>query len=187
MTKLNVMVAVAMLLMAGVAVAQAQPTPMPPTPQARPTPMPPMPQAKVPDEQMMLKAQRDLEQFRTKLEQSNLGEEKIMDTMYVAGAKVEPFDPAHVLAVKDELKLTDEQVKKLKDLVSSTQGQVREILNEQQQEKIAKIQPTTVYHAMQETAPMIEPSPGQRVLGRPVTPMPPTTTPPAVPQHGMPK
>jgi hypothetical protein len=50
----------------------------------------------------------------------------------IGTAEVSPYDPAAVLALRGELKLTDEQVKELEAIAATTQEQVRTKLTAEQ-------------------------------------------------------
>ena len=55
------------------------------------------------------------------------------------GATVSKEDPGAILALKSELGLTDDQVKKLEALQKKTQGRAAKILNDEQKKKLAEV------------------------------------------------
>jgi len=55
------------------------------------------------------------------------------------GATVSKDDPGSILALKSELGLTEEQVKKLEALQKKTQGRAAKILNDEQKKKLAEV------------------------------------------------
>ena len=55
------------------------------------------------------------------------------------GATVSKDDPGSILALKSELGLTDDQVKKLEALQKKTQGRAAKILNDEQKKKLAEV------------------------------------------------
>ena len=57
-------------------------------------------------------------------------------------ARLSPMDPAAVLALKDKLKLTDEQVGKLEQLIRSTRRAVEGLLTEEQRQKASELPET---------------------------------------------
>lgn len=159
----HIALVLAVVLVSGVALAQAQEQKQ----------QEQMPLLGKPTHEQTLKSHQDLQQFKSHLQQSNVSPEKILQTMYVVGAEVEPFSPANVLAVKDDLKLTSDQEQKLKELMQHTEQQTKQILDENQQAKVEQMQPMTVFYAMQQLEPILQQQrtgmPGQQ-MGRPVQP-----------------
>ena len=141
-------------------------------------------------EQQRQQWDQQLNEFKDRLSQANVSEERKMQATYVLGAVVMPFDPPHVLAVKDDLKLTDEQIQKLKDLEKQGQEKTRQILNEEQRALVSRVQPALVLNAARQAAPLImmpRPTsampPAQPPAGTPPTTPPPASTPPATTQR----
>lgn len=85
--------------------------------------------------------------FKQQLKQSGLSDQKVTHFQYVMMAQVAPFDPAHVLAIKDELNLTDDQVNKLNAALQQSHDLTRQLLTDDQQKIIQQIQPMTVADA----------------------------------------
>jgi len=156
--KRNIAVVLTVLLVSGLAFAQAQYQKQ----------QEQMPLLGKPTQQQHMKSQQDLKQLKENLKAANIEEGTILQTMYVVGAEVEAFSPAHIIAVKEDLNLTADQEQKLKQLMQQTQQQAKQILNEQQQATVQQMQPMTVFYAMQQLEPVLQQQ-GQ-AFGRPAQP-----------------
>lgn len=169
------------LLITVCAAAQPAATPAPQTPQEKATAQPPQV-----TEQQRQQWDQEVSELRGRLSQANVSEERKLLAVYVLGAEVAPFDPGHVMAVREELKLTPEQITKLKEVEQQGIRQTREILNEEQRGKMDQLETVLVLNIARQAAPLIMmPRPGaamppaQPPAATPPATRPPTTTPPA--------
>jgi len=179
-------VVLAVLLISVCAAAQPAATPAPQKPQEKATTQPPQV-----TEQQRKQWGQQVNELRERLLQANVSEERKLLAVYVLGAEVAPFDPGHVMAVREELKLTPEQIAKLEEVEQQGFQRTREILNEEQRGKIEKLETVLVLNVARQAAPLIGmPRPGAPMppaqppaamppATRPPAPTPPATTPPA--------
>jgi hypothetical protein len=66
----------------------------------------------------------------------------MMRTQMLMSMHVDPMDPNAVLALKNDLKLTDDQVQRLHDISGAAHGKVRKVLTEDQQSELEALQTT---------------------------------------------
>ena len=66
----------------------------------------------------------------------------MMRTRMLMSMHVNPFDPNAVLALKDQLNLTDEQVKQLDDIASTAREKVQALLSSDQQAELKTLDKT---------------------------------------------
>ena len=173
-------VVVALLLISVCAAAQA---PVTPAPQKPPEKAATPPQV---TEQQRQQWDQQISELRGRLSQANVSEERKLLAVYVLGAEVGPFNPGHVMAVKEELKLTPEQITKLKEVEQQGLERTREILNEEQRGKIEQLPTVLVLNVARQAAPLVmmprsgtPMPPGQPPAVTPPATTPPATTPPA--------
>lgn len=169
-------VVLAVLLISVCAAAQPAATPAPQKPQEKATTQPPQV-----TEQQRKQWGQQVNELRERLLQANVSEERKLLAVYVLGAEVAPFDPGHVMAVREELKLTPEQIAKLEEVEQQGFQRTREILNEEQRGKIEKLETVLVLNVARQAAPLIGmPRPGAPMPpAQPPAAMPPATRPPA--------
>jgi Spy/CpxP family protein refolding chaperone len=182
-------VILAVLLVSVYAAAQPPATTPPPKPPAAAAPgAAPAPGGPPPGvtPQQRDRWDQELTELRNRLDQANVSEDRQLLAIYVLGAEVGPFDTGHVLAAKQELKLTDDQVTKLKDLAKDEMAKTRDILNDEQKGMVEQLPTVLVLDVARQAAPLIMmPRPGAGGPGAPPgappagAPRPPTTPPPA--------
>jgi hypothetical protein len=78
------------------------------------------------------------EQCREMMKKMGMSDAMIARCQIMGAAQVSAYDPAAVLALRDELKLTDDQVKDLEAIAATTQKQVKSKLTAEQ---LASVEP----------------------------------------------
>ena len=95
-------------------------------------------QTQTPNAQTMGMTNMSPEQCREMMKKMGMSDAMITRCQIMGSAQISAYDPAAVLAIRDELKLTDEQVKELETIAATTQEQVKAKLTAEQ---LASVQP----------------------------------------------
>lgn len=119
------------------------------------------------------------EDLNRHLEQSGVSKQMSTQIRYVMLAQVQPFDPAHVLAIRDELNLTDEQVNKLNSMIQKAHDDTRAVLTDDQKHIVQQVRPMTVADATAQLPPSVSSMLMARARGSAPAGMPGAATPPA--------
>jgi hypothetical protein len=106
------------------------------------------------------------EQCREMMKKMGMSDAMITRCQIMGTAQISAYDPAAVLALRSELKLTDDQVKELEAIVATAQEQVKAKLTPEQ---LASLQPidATPSSMMQ----MCQSMPGKNMKGMMMCPM----------------
>ena len=95
-------------------------------------------QTPAPNTQSMNMMNMSPEQCREMMKKMGMSDAMITRCQIMGTAQISAYDPAAVLALRSELKLTDDQVKDLEAIVATTQEQVKTKLTAEQ---LASLQP----------------------------------------------
>jgi pyruvate/2-oxoglutarate dehydrogenase complex dihydrolipoamide acyltransferase (E2) component len=95
------------------------------------------------------------EDLNRHLQQAGVSEQMSTQIKYVMLAQVQPFDPAHVLAIKDDLKLTDDQMNKLNSMIQKAHDDTRALLTDDQKRIVQQVRPMTVADATAQLPPSV--------------------------------
>ena len=73
------------------------------------------------------------------MKEMGMSEQMMMRRKMLMGMTVKPGDPQAVLALKDDLKLTDQQVQQLQGIAEKARAEAMKVLNEMQSTELAKL------------------------------------------------
>lgn len=73
------------------------------------------------------------------MEEMGMSKDMMQRCRMMMRAQLDPGDPAAVIAMKDELGLSEEQVKKLQQMAETTRSQAKGVLTEEQKKKLQEM------------------------------------------------
>lgn len=115
------------------------------------------------------------EQCREMMKKMGMSEAMMTRCQIMGNARISAYDPAAVLAVRHELKLTDEQVKALETIAAATQEQVKLKLSAEQ---LAALQPVSATpESMADCCKAMHDKTGKPMKGMMMCPMMPMSAP----------
>ncbi len=74
--------------------------------------------------------------------QQQMSKPMMMRTRMLMSMHVNPLDPNAVLALKDQLNLTDDQAQQIRDIAGQAREKVRSVLNSEQKSELEKVEKT---------------------------------------------
>ncbi len=126
-------------------------------------------QTQTPNAQTMGMTNMSPEQCREMMKKMGMSDAMITRCQIMGSAQISAYDPAAVLAIRDELKLTDEQVKELETIAATTQEQVKAKLTAEQ---LASVQPIAVTpSSMMQMCQSMHSMTGEKMTGMMMCPM----------------
>jgi hypothetical protein len=126
-------------------------------------------QTQTPSAQTMGMMNMSPEQCREMMKKMGMSDAMITRCQIMGSAQISAYDPAAVLAIRDELKLTDEQVKELETIAATTQEQVKTKLTAEQ---LASLQPIAATpNSMMQMRQSMHSMTGEKMTGMMMCPM----------------
>ena len=109
------------------------------------------------------------EQCREMMKKMGMSDAMITRCQIMGAARISAYDPAAVLALRDELKLNDDQVKELETIAATTQEQVKTKLTAEQ---LASLQPIAATpSSMMQMCQSMQSMTGKKMTGMMMCPM----------------
>jgi hypothetical protein len=126
-------------------------------------------QTQTPKAQTMGMTNMSPEQCREMMKKMGMSDAMITRCQIMGSAQISAYDPAAVLAIRDELKLTDEQVRELETIAATTQEQVKAKLTAEQ---LASVQPIAATpSSMMQMCQSMHSMTGEKMTGMMMCPM----------------